>query len=1073
MRKLALALMIAAILVPMGATESEAKLDPLKYITDQLVRPDVMIVLDTSGSMHWRVTSNWYAGSDCSGHEAAIDVCGDNMCTGHETTGSCSADCQMWGESTVAGNGTKCYQTTSNISRMFIAKRALRNVLPDLRTVANFGLTTFTQTGYHRYFPATGAAVGIKAVYIHEWELRPAGSWTGGAGWDTGNKRPRATFQVPPLPAAGITYTLNGGTAGDSLYRRTSGTGFSYARINWATAGRSYNDGTYNWEYLGSYYTTPTYANTGTAQSPTTYKGPLYVSGGTTYVHNRYGPSYTGYGISYGSSGTVRVPLIDITAQSQADDQVGRVLNWLSDEDNGGLHAIGGTPTGATISAADTHFQTRDTADVHSACRPRFVLVLTDGQSGDNPLPATTSLYNRFPSNPIKTYALALPGMTDTTALAEMDQIADLGDDGDGTNNSSSALTANNEKELVDNIRAVLYGALSGEYTTAASSVSTSAGATVTGDTAIVPSTEFPSWQGHLRSFDLTKLSTAVDYERWEAGSLLMGLTNWYDRKVFTSPATGMDVVPLWDNTGTVDLAAVRAVWSGAPTDDALLTGLIQWLGGKGRTWRLGPFINATPATIGPPPSWPTVPGHDFLEAAQFERQKLVYVASNEGLIHSFCAETGREMFAFVPPVLFPKIFMLYSRGGQNPDPTQFEYLITNSPRVEDLADSKVWHTTLVQTFGGGGESFVALDITNPTTCSDPTNVSTCTTNAVPIKVTFDSAGTAADSYTGDTWSIPALFWKGGEKAQAAMGSGYPATAGEGDYYQFWEEANPVSGWNDSKLGTDQHSSSGAQVDFAVVANGVAIREPDGHRHVLATYQGSLNGKIVRYDKGENGSSVEILDGGTSNPFFFSPAAYHRNDGSEKVTLAAASGAYQANDAFINGSFKTTLYLRSEDGGSVLTGVLNDEFTCSVDQICSAACYLTAPVCLDGFPSDKARPVASPLLLDNKASGLIEAFYLLYDPPSSVCKANKIAIGDSWLIRVSTGASGQNLKEAKKYPDTQVSGLTLVAGGKDIGLSVTGRGTGEKSKVETKSGNVVGSGGSGGSRYIESWREVR
>ena len=1074
MRKLALALLLAAILVPMGSTESEAKLDPLKYITDQLIRPDVMIVFDTSGSMNYTIGGG-NSGSDCSGNNAAFDVCGDFMCSGHETTATCAADCQMYDQvsgGSVQGNAQKCIDTTVATSRMFMAKRALRIVLPELRTVASFGLTTFEQSGYHRYYPANGPTTAgqYKAIYLHEWELRPTGSWTKGQGWDTTNDRPKPSFKVDT--GSTVSYTLLASGAGDSLYRRHTASGYVYARFAWDTAKRSYNDGTYEWEYQGSYYTTPTYP-IATAGSflVSGYRGPFYedpVGSGTIYVHNRLGPGVDIwspvdlYGILPVNSGLVRVPFATITTQADADNQVGTLLNWLSDTDNGGMHAGGGTPTGLAIEEADKHYQARALSDSNAACRPRFVLVLSDGESSSgltpNPVTAAADLLARFPSNPIKTYALGLPGISGDGA-DELDAIAAAG----GT---LTALTANNEKELVDNIRTVLYGALSGEYTTAASSVTTSSGATIVGDTAIVPSTSFPSWKGHLRSFDLTKLATDPAYERWDAGSLLsdVSLPNWYERKVYTAPATGQDVVPMWDASGAVDLAAIKAVWPGTPPSDAQITAMVQWLGGSGRSWRLGSIINATPATVGPPPTYATVKYHDLIEADQLQRQKLVYVPSNDGLLHAFCAETGKEMFAFVPPSLFPKIYTLYSQGGQDPDPTKFDYVMTNSPRVDDMADKggKNWRTVLVQTFGGGGEDFVVLDITDPTTCSDPEKVSTCSTKSTPLKVIFRSKGTSVEAYYGDTWSIPALFWAPSARGRAAGGSGPAANPAEGEYYAFWNDAEPVAGWDTSSFKADQHTVSSPQVDFSVVANGVAVRLPTGDCECLATYQASLNGKIERYEEGkaDKRASAPMIDGGTANPFFFSPAAYYRNDGSDRVTIAAASGAFQANDSFITtGSFKTTLYMRSETDGSVLT---DDDFTCDVDQLCSSSCYHTAPVCPDGIPSAKARPVASPLLLDNKATGMIEAFYLLYDPPSAVCNGNKVAIGDSWLIRVATGTSGQELKEAKKYAETQVSGLTLVAGGKDIGLSVTGRGTGETSTVETKSGNVVGSGGSGG-----------
>jgi len=128
--------------------------------------------------------------------------------------------------------------------------------------------------------------------------------------------------------------------------------------------------------------------------------------------------------------------------------------------------------------------------------------------------------------------------------------------------------------------------------------------------------------------------------------------------------------VPLLGSSGAVDLERVRAVWSlaGTPPPDADIVSTVEWLHGKDRDWKLGPVFRSAPATVGPPPSYYKVPGHSLFEKQYKTREKLIYIASNEGVLHAFRAADGSELFGYVPPHLWPRIHTLWKMGGQSSD---------------------------------------------------------------------------------------------------------------------------------------------------------------------------------------------------------------------------------------------------------------------------------------------------------------------------------------------------------------------------------------------------------------------
>lgn len=97
------------------------------------------------------------------------------------------------------------------------------------------------------------------------------------------------------------------------------------------------------------------------------------------------------------------------------------------------------------------------------------------------------------------------------------------------------------------------------------------------------------------------------------------------------------------------------------------------------------------------------------LESAEFrQRPQMVYVGANDGMLHAFDADSGRERFAFVPNAVIDQLRHLA-------DPLYMHRYFVDGPAA--AADAWIggrWKTVLVGATGAGGRSYFALDVENP-----------------------------------------------------------------------------------------------------------------------------------------------------------------------------------------------------------------------------------------------------------------------------------------------------------------------------------------------------------------------
>jgi hypothetical protein len=404
----------------------------------------------------------------------------------------------------------------------------------------------------------------------------------------------------------------------------------------------------------------------------------------------------------------------------------------------------------------------------------------------------------------------------------------------------------------------------------------------------------YPGWEGHLRAYDVTgmravqnnysNLRTVTASEPgsdtgrwlaegvellWDAGELLMD-RDPRTRTIYTAinpnrPASG-NLQRVEFNLANLEL--LRPILGDYQNNEE---GLILFVRGHGRYWRLGDINHSTPAVVGPPQEDPRLMGSGYAEFKQAlsDRRKVVYVGANDGMLHCFDASTGEELWAFIPynqlsrlkemwPVDQARKLRYFSRKAY----------VDSSPSVSDVFINGQWRTVLVCGQGEGqgqapdgfnnGQTqnyhyyYFALDVTDPE-------------NPIPMwEFAGDRIRRQGRNYNmtnGQTWSVPYIArvrLSSGPTWVAFVGSGYchPVDSGYQAYIgNTFAAINIVNGdllWSAriSDLdSSDQRRSSNPfpniYVSLPGSPNGLDLNK-DGY--VDCVYIGDLDGRIWRLD---------------------------------------------------------------------------------------------------------------------------------------------------------------------------------------------------------------------------------
>jgi type IV pilus assembly protein PilY1 len=263
------------------------------------------------------------------------------------------------------------------------------------------------------------------------------------------------------------------------------------------------------------------------------------------------------------------------------------------------------------------------------------------------------------------------------------------------------------------------------------------------------------AWTGDLDAYAVTSSGTIdTTVPAWDAQGLL---DNQSTRNIAT-----WDPYHIPTGGTTASPAAVAFQWtnlsSTLQTDlnstDSLGQQRLGWLRGSntyyqsnGGTFRtrqhvLGDIIDSAPFYVGPPDDYFPDASYQTFVTNNASRTPMIYVGSNDGMLHGFNATNGSEAMAFIPYAVFANLPLL-----TNPSYLYNHHFFVDGTAYADdvmLSDGN-WHTLLVGGENAGGNSIYAIDVTNPANFTSDTNV------ASEVKWEF------TDSGMGDSYSAPTI----------------------------------------------------------------------------------------------------------------------------------------------------------------------------------------------------------------------------------------------------------------------------------------------------------------------------
>jgi Tfp pilus tip-associated adhesin PilY1 len=314
----------------------------------------------------------------------------------------------------------------------------------------------------------------------------------------------------------------------------------------------------------------------------------------------------------------------------------------------------------------------------------------------------------------------------------------------------------------------------------------------------------------------------------------------------------------------------------------------------------------------------------DIVHSSPVFEDGVLYAGGNDGMLHAFDASNGRELFAYVPNLVFENLKEL-----TKPTYTH-RYYVDLTPTVKSgvTVAPGVDITMLVGGLGKGGKGYYALDVTDPSAIINETVLSskvlgeyprtgpvvsiTDATNASPIVITATGHGFATgemvvvtdvsgNTAANGTWTITDIdgdsFSLDGSAGNGAYTSGGLASFKDPDSddlgYSYSKPAIVMSNDSDKWLvifGNGYNSYNGHAVLFIIdAASGTLLKKIDtlaGDCNGLSTpvaidintdqrvdyvYAGDLKGNMWKFDLTSNNYTnwdVAFYNGATPQPLF-------------------------------------------------------------------------------------------------------------------------------------------------------------------------------------------------------------
>ncbi|MBY0463433.1 MAG: hypothetical protein K2W33_00665, partial [Burkholderiales bacterium] len=276
----------------------------------------------------------------------------------------------------------------------------------------------------------------------------------------------------------------------------------------------------------------------------------------------------------------------------------------------------------------------------------------------------------------------------------------------------------------------------------------------------------------------------------------------------------------------------------------------------RNRKSRLGDIVNSNLWVVGKPNLGYTSNNYATFRSSKAARPTMIYVGSNDGMLHGFDASNGEERMAYVPLGVYDKL-----RDYTSPSYLH-KYSVDGNPFTGDVYDGSNWKTLLIGTLGAGGKGYFVLDVTNPSTWT--------TASASTVVVADNTDGSDAD--IGHLYGEPTLSNTNAEKVvqitrlnngrwAALMGNGINSSSEKAVLLiQYLDGAKELS-----KIVLDSTGANG---------NGLAqpqVIDIDGNGTADLVYAGDHLGNVWKIDLSSGAASdwgSYFKSGANPTPFF-------------------------------------------------------------------------------------------------------------------------------------------------------------------------------------------------------------
>jgi len=455
------------------------------------------------------------------------------------------------------------------------------------------------------------------------------------------------------------------------------------------------------------------------------------------------------------------------------------------------------------------------------------------------------------------------------------------------TEGGGEYLTANNSAELVTAFRNVIDSII--DKVAAGSGITFNTSQLTAGSSIYAASFDSGEWSGSLKSYALSGTGEISSTASWDAATKLDNLADYNTRNIFSfNDSTKQGIV---FNKTNIDLApSLLADLQAGPEGNSGVDNLINYLKGdqvtnigtestnyRARASRLGDLVNSTVVYVGTPElNWPDYDsadsvsfggngtGQNYSDYKNTSRAAMLYVGANDGMLHGFSATDGEEKMAYIPSLVASSATEKGLHYLANTD-YQHRFYVDSTPTVSDVYYNSEWHTVLISGLRSGGKGLFALDITDPTKF-DATDASNANT------LSLWEFGSDDDADFGYSYSEPTVAKMANGEWAVIVGNGYNNTGdGNAKLFILYIDEGLDGTWSASDY---EEIDTGVGADSSGIPNGLSTPRAvdlDGDSVVDRIYAGDLQGNMWAFDVSSSNTNqwkVAHKTGNTYKPLF-------------------------------------------------------------------------------------------------------------------------------------------------------------------------------------------------------------